>query len=104
MLYIPNDFCGIGDLPFWFKMGVAMAPYMCRTQFSTHNLCIFQAQLENYGQLKPTKPLACKQDMVGKDVGVVYLWVHQEVGVVIYKMFASFFSLIYTITFLDAIC
>ena len=46
--------------------------------------------------------IACKSEVVGQNVGVVYVWVCQKVGVAMHKMFAFFFSLMYTTTFLDA--
>ena len=51
---------------------------------------------------KSTKPVACKSKVVKQDVGVVYVWMCQEVGVTMYKMFAFFFNLTYMTTFPNA--
>ena len=43
--------------------------------FQYRALCLFCGELENYGHLKSTRPIAHKSEVVGHDVGVVYVWV-----------------------------
>ena len=51
-------------------------PQTCTTvTFCCTVLCIFQVQLKNYCHLKSTKPVACKSEVVGQNMGVAYFWV-----------------------------
>ena len=49
--------------------------------------------LENCEDLKSTRPIACESEVIQQDVVVINVWVCQEVGVAMYKMFA--FSLLF---------
>ena len=46
-------------------------------------------------------PVACKSKMVRQDVSEAIVWVCQDVGVAMDKMFAFLFYFISTATFLD---
>ena len=80
-------------------------PQTCTTymygHFQIHQLCIFQVQLKKYGYLKSTRPVACKSEVVGRDVGVAHAWVCQEEGETVYELFAFFFTLIHSTKFPD---
>ena len=45
----------------------------------------------NYGHLKSTRPVAHKLEVVEQDMGVVYVWVCQKLGMLMYKMFGFLF-------------
>ena len=49
--------------------------------------CSYSSILENCEDLKSTRPIACELKVVQQDAVVINVWVCQEVGMAIYKMF-----------------
>ena len=65
------------------------------SHFSMHtcNFVHLSRITQNYGNLMSTKSVACKSKAIEQNVGVVYLWMCQEVGMAMYKMFTFLVSL-----------
>ena len=91
---------------FWFGGGCdlwwrATTPNMHHSHCCTHDFVRISSIPQKLWPPRVYQPVACKSKVVGKNVGVVYLWLCQEVAVAMYKTFAFFFGLTYMTTFPD---
>ena len=96
VLYISNECCPIGDVPFWIRAACDLVSYndkhSPRSLSDTSLQALFPVQLKKYDHLESTKFVANNSKVIRPGNWCGDVWVYQELSVTGCKILAFLLS------------